>query len=68
LFNTNPKGIPEGENNKLIQNVSFYFAMPFYTAAYLKMGDADNSRFNIPLDSVRTLPINPKMRLEMLGL
>lgn len=51
--------IPSGPNNQFIRNVSFYFAMVYNPAAYLKMTDAENPRFNIPFESVRTLPINP---------
>lgn len=62
----NPQGIPEGENNKFVQNVSYYFGVVDYYTGYLKLADANNERFEIPQEVQRTDKDNVNMRLSML--
>jgi hypothetical protein len=62
-----PQSIPEGVNNRFIKNISFNFFMTDYKIGYMKMTDAENTRFRIPDDAFTTPGMNPTMRMEMLG-
>lgn len=61
------KEIPSGDNNKLIQNVSFSFAQVDYNIAMATFTDAQNNRYSIPDDIVNKPGKNDKMRLDMSG-
>jgi hypothetical protein len=41
--------------------------MTDYKIGYMKMTDAENTRFRIPDDAFTTPGMNPTMRMEMLG-
>lgn len=62
-----PKSVPEGENNKLIQNVSFEFGQTDYTTAYARFTDAQNERFSIPESLANKPQPQARMRLDMCG-
>ena len=47
-FTIDSQNIPQGENNKLIQNVSFLFEAIDYYTSKVTLKDGQNERFSIP--------------------
>jgi hypothetical protein len=45
VLTINPAGIPEGVNNEFVKNISYYFGVVDYYTGYLKLADANNTRF-----------------------
>lgn len=59
--------IPQGVNNKLVQNVTFTFGMTDFKVGHLVMRDATAKRYEIPDEVFGPTILNPTMRMEMLG-
>src|SRR6185312_3074615 len=43
-----PKSIPQGNNNKFVNYLSYTFFMPTSNVGYLLLTDANNTRYHIP--------------------
>jgi len=64
----NMEKMPQGPNNRFIENLSYKFYMTDYFTTVLEMTDADNERWSIPEDIVPKPMINTELRLEMAGI
>lgn len=62
-----PHTIPQGENNKLVTNMSFTFGMTDYKVGHLVMKDDLSKRYEVPDEVISQAKLNPTMRMEMLG-
>ena len=59
--------IPTGENNKLIETVSFEFGQSDFNTAYVRLTDANNERYSPPEDVVNKPQAKDTMNLDMCG-
>ena len=61
--------VPQGLNNQIIKKVAFEFGQYDFKTTYLRLTDAENTRFSPPADIVNKPPgYNTKFRLDMCGL
>lgn len=61
------RNIPQGQNNKLISNVSFEFGQVGYQTAMATFTDATNTRWSIPERFATKQKTDMTMRLDMSG-
>lgn len=60
--------MPEGKNNKFIENVRYDFSMINFHTSRLIMTDDDNARWNVPKDIISNGGESDfKLRMEMMG-
>jgi alpha-glucosidase (family GH31 glycosyl hydrolase) len=67
LIKANPRQVPVGNNNPLIQSVSFEFGQADFKTAYVKLTDANADRYSPPESVVNKLSANGMMKLDMCG-
>lgn len=56
-----------GENNKVIETLSFEFGQPEYVSSYLILTDAKDGRYSPPKNAFEKPPASSLYRLETVG-